>query len=215
MKTKLRNRIFIASLSLNAILIALILSMAIHLKYKVYNMLTNSKTYPYVMFGDSITEHCKWHKILRRHNIKNSGTSGHTTRHLLNSVSDKVLKYQPNLCFIMIGINDIHAEIPLHVIQKNYIQLLFILEENNIRPIVQSTLFVNHPNDSTTNMQVMGLNTFLSELSKEKRFAYLDINRLLSENHRLKPEYTSDGTHLNPKAYDVWLAEIEKYIAQQ
>ncbi len=56
------------------------------------------------------------------------------------------------------------------------------------------------------------VNAFLQELAKSKKIAYIDINPQLSENKRLKKQFTTDGVHLTEVAYNIWAEEIKKVL---
>jgi lysophospholipase L1-like esterase len=176
---------------------------------KIYDKLTSFRTYDVVMYGSSITAGCKWNKELFRLKIKNCGTNGYTTSHLIWFLNKKVLKYKPKICFIEGGINDIKTGIPLSLSYKNIESIVDTLIRHKIDPVLQSTLHVQYDGDYNTNLKIDSLNSFLSGLATKKDILYLDLNKLLSEKKRLRKDFTTDGTHINKRAYEIWINEIE------
>lgn len=179
---------------------------------------TDQQQYKIVMFGNSITANGNWDTGLGRADVKKSGTGGFTTSHFVWIMKDQVLKYQPEICFLEGGINDIGVGIPLERIYKNYESLVDTLLSHKIIPVLQSTLFVNFQDNEKENthhnQMVESLNTFLQSLAKSRNIEFMDLNKYFSENNKLKKEYTTDGVHVNEAAYKIWytaLAEILKH----
>lgn len=59
-----------------------------------------------VFLGNSITNGCEWHELLKNKNIKNRGISGDVINGI-NDRIDEILKGKPSKIFLMAGINDI------------------------------------------------------------------------------------------------------------
>lgn len=177
---------------------------------------TTQQSYNIVMFGNSITANGKWDTGLGRADVKNSGTGGFTTSHFVWIIQDQVLTYQPDICFLEGGINDIGVGIPLERIYQNYQSLIDTLLSHKIIPVLQSTLFVNFPDNEKENnhhnQMVENLNTFLQSLAKSRKIEFMDLNQYFSENNRLKIEFTTDGVHLNEAAYKIWYAALEEVL---
>lgn len=163
-----------------------------------------------IMFGDSITELGDWTDLLGRKDILNRGFSGLCTHHLTELVKPMVTDLQPQICFVMAGINDVTVGVMPEKMQANFQKILEDLTKNNIKPVVTLTLY--EQNDPESMKQVDQLNVFLRKYCSEHQIDYLDINPLLSDSTGLKPEYAVDKTHLNETAYVVWAGEIQKYL---
>jgi alpha-glucosidase len=164
------------------------------------------------MFGNSKTAQGEWSLKMRRSDVKNSGTGSYTTSQFIMILDRAVIKYNPRICFIEGGINDIGDGIPLTRTIQNYKSIVDTLLKYDIEPVLQSTIFTCLPNDSLDNVKVDSLNIFLKNLAISKNLEYIDLNEYLSENKRLKPEYTKDGIHLEENAYKIWVKEITKVL---
>jgi lysophospholipase L1-like esterase len=213
METIMKKKIFLRfSLILNIILILGILLISYKYREKIYEKIASLRKCNIVMFGDSLTAYGDWNKDLNRVDIRNSGTGGFTTSHFVMTINTSVLKYNPQICFIEGGINDIGVGIPLSRTYKNYESIVDTLLKHKIEPILQSTLYVNYLKDSITNSKVDSLNYFISNLAVKRNIIFLDLNLYLSHNKRLKKEFSKDGVHIKENAYEIWIREIAKIL---
>ncbi|MFA0407287.1 SGNH/GDSL hydrolase family protein [Vibrio splendidus] len=165
-----------------------------------------------VMFGDSITEWAPWADIFRDVSMVNRGLAGDTTTGMLRRI-DTTLNVKPKLVCFMAGINDLAQGYDVDHIYQNYIDMLKVWQENDIRILVQSTLYVGSKLQGL-NPSVELLNTKISEYCAQQGIAFLDVNSVLSPNHLLSNEYSCDDLYLNAKAYQVWAEVLQPAIAE-
>ncbi|XPV69217.1 MAG: GDSL-type esterase/lipase family protein [Halarcobacter sp.] len=158
-----------------------------------------------VMLGDSIIGRGDWKRVLFQGQILNLGVDGDTTKGILNRL-DSVINLEPKLLFLMIGINDFCNSIPLNEIFENYKNILQKLKNNNINVIVHAILLTQM---KSVNKKVLEFNKLLQEYCKKEEFTFFDMNPYLCENELLKESFTTDGLHLNFKAYTLWANEIK------
>ena len=163
-----------------------------------------------VMFGNSITAQGKWVELLGRTDVMNSGLPGQCTYHFLGMLQSQVVDLNPEICFVMGGINDITVGVSSEKLQKNYQSILERLVKQNITPVVTLTLYERK--EAGSKREVEKLNDFLVEYCTSHQIEYLDLNHYLSDSTGLKQEYSVDRTHLNNKAYQVWAEEISKIL---
>ncbi|MBV6622866.1 MAG: G-D-S-L family lipolytic protein [Rivularia sp. (in: Bacteria)] len=177
------------------------------------------KSNEYIVFlGDSITDEGEWVELLGNNNIVNRGISGDTTRRILNRL-DAIIGIKPKQIFLMVGINDFVNE------KKSITEVLSlyktILEEIQTQTpqtqvFVQSVLPVN--NNLTyifeNNEKLIQFNSRLQKLAQEFNYQYIDVfSYLANAENQLDAIYTTDGLHLNGKAYLVWKEVIKEYVA--
>ncbi|MBT9243414.1 lysophospholipase [Vibrio splendidus] len=165
-----------------------------------------------VMFGDSITEWAPWADIFRDVSMVNRGLAGDTTTGMLRRI-DTTLNVKPKLVCFMAGINDLAQGYDVEHIYQNYIDMLKVWQENDIRILVQSTLYVGSKLQGL-NPSVELLNSKISEYCSQQGIAFLDVNSVLSPNQLLSNEYSCDDLHLNAKAYQVWAEVLQPAIAE-
>lgn len=168
------------------------------------------------MLGDSITYEADWNELLSRNDIANRGIGSDITEGFLSRLSD-IYTLNPEVCFIMGGINDLGRGIPVKTIFANYTNIIKALEDNNIRPVIQSTLYVSTKRQywKEINRRVDELNALLKEYAHAHSVSFMDVNSALSVNGALKSSYTYDGVHLLGNGYDTWKELIVKELNEQ
>ncbi|MEZ8650723.1 SGNH/GDSL hydrolase family protein [Vibrio splendidus] len=165
-----------------------------------------------VMFGDSITEWAPWADIFRDVSMVNRGLAGDTTTGMLRRI-DTTLNVKPKLVCFMAGVNDLAQGYDVEYIYQNYIDMLKVWQENDIRILVQSTLYVGSKLQGL-NPSVELLNSKISEYCSQQGIAFLDVNSVLSPNQLLLNEYSCDDLHLNAKAYQAWSKVLQPKIEE-
>ena len=170
----------------------------------------NGKQFPIVMVGDSITDQPEWGELLERREIANRGIGGDTTEGVLERM-DSIYSTGAKKTFVMIGINDITHSKDIDSVFKNYTEIVDLLIAHDMAPHIQSTLLTGKKMIKY-NGEVVRLNQKLLAYANEKSIPFIDLNVLLSANGALADEYTTDGVHLNGKAYAIWGKAISPYM---
>ena len=166
-----------------------------------------------VMFGDSHTARADWNMLLSRYDIKKSGYGGFTSEQLLFRIRQDVIQYQPQICFIQCGGNDINSDcFSNEKVIQNLSSIIDSLNANSIKPVLQS-LFHRYGNPGY-NEKVEVLNGLLQTLAFSKSVDYLDIDNFLIDEFGLKKDLTIDKIHLNEKGYGVWSDQIKNYYEE-
>ncbi|MBU1371381.1 MAG: hypothetical protein KKG25_13545 [Bacteroidetes bacterium] len=151
--------------------------------------------------------------------ILNMGIGGDFSEGLIERASD-VTRLSPDNLFIMIGVNDVLADLPVTQIQKNYEMLIDIIKTQSPKTtiFIQSTLPVRSMTGKSRfmrrcNTNIASLNNFLYKLTEEKRITYIDMySTFLNTDNDLKIELTTDGIHLNQKGYSIWKNYLNQYL---
>ncbi len=209
---KLIPWMLIISLILNGIFISIIVTFSVEFNKEIRQRITNKTKCNIVMYGNSLTYKGDWQKLLFRFDVRNEGQDGFTTDELKNVLQQHVISHQPKTCFLEGGINDIFQQIPLPVIEANYTSMIDTLLKHGIEPVVQSTLYVDSLPESVTNQKVDSFNIILRQICAERGLKYLNLNSLLSENKRLKPDINTDDIHLNKKGYLLWRELVKEVL---
>jgi lysophospholipase L1-like esterase len=168
-----------------------------------------------VMLGNSITSKAHWNELLNRNDIINRGIGSDITEGFLARM-EYIYNSNPEICFIMGGINDIAMGIKQENTINNINLITSKLIEKNIEPIVFSILYVaeKHSNHKVINRKVQSTNIELQNLCKKMNIKFVDLNKHLSFNKVLLSKYTTDGVHLTGSAYEKW-GEIIKPIIEK
>lgn len=155
-----------------------------------------------VMLGDSITEGVDWNELTSKSIFLNRGISGDTTSGIIKRIY-QVVKAEPEIVFIMVGVNDFGCKLSVDSVFSNYVKILKILSSEKINVVVQSTIYSNSKYKSI-NEKIKKLNEKLRKYCFEENIVFLDLNITLSANDCLRDDYTYDGIHLYASAYVVW-----------
>ncbi len=176
------------------------------------NSLIKNKSYKpeIVMFGDSITNAAFFHKLSDDFKILNKGINGLQSNELLYIIENYDLKVQK--AFVMIGINDFLNHKSSDEVFINYMKIIEVLKRKNIKIYVQSTLYVDKNIHELINKKVKKLNEKLQNYSKNENIAFIDLNKYLAAKGYLEDQFTTDGIHLNKKAYEIWYNLIEEFL---
>ena len=118
----------------------------------------------------------------------------------------------------MLGINDIGKDIPDAVIADNYLKIVREIHAKcpETKIYGESVLPVNptvqhFPQHYDKEEHVLALNKLLKANAKAGDYTYVDIFHLFADpDGRLKSEYTYEGLHLKPPAYEIWVAYLKK-----
>ncbi|MBD2017359.1 lysophospholipase [Microcoleus sp. FACHB-53] len=145
----------------------------------------------------------------------NQGISGETSKGLLNRLAlfDKT---QPEVIFVMIGINDLIRGITDETILANQELIIRYLRRIHPRSKIVLQSILPHSAERITwegrarllpipNRRIRELNERLRAIAKEENVIFLDLYPLFADaDGNLKTELSTDGLHLNPQGYLVW-----------
>ena len=164
-----------------------------------------------VMIGDSITDSAEWNEMFPNVSIVNRGISGDTTKGVLSRM-ESIYSTNAKKAFIMIGLNDLGKNISIDEVFSNYEKIVTKLKQHGITPYIESVLFLGDKHANKNN-DVLKLNLRLKGLSEKENVVFVDLNKVLSENGKLKESFSSeDGVHLNGEGFFVWKNSIKKYM---
>ena len=153
-----------------------------------------------VLLGDSITAGHHWQAAAGCPKTLNLAISGATTGDLLTHL-DLARRAGARRALLMIGINDLHHDVPLAELLANYRAILDRLQRGGITPLLQSTLRVTplHRDHQRLNGQVAELNRQLRAWAQQQGWLYLDVQAVIPPRG-----YRGDGLHLNAEGYAAW-----------
>ena len=175
-----------------------------------FEQLMNNEKYETMMLGDSITDEGQWDELLNNNKVQNRGISGDTT----DGVLDRLNSVNKNIkqVFIMIGVNDIMRGKSVDEIYANYLKIIQIFKEKNIKIHIQSTLYIGETRKADFNPKVEELNKRLEKYASENKITFINLNPIFAPNKILKREFTFDDLHLNGSAYKLWSQEIKLFL---
>ncbi|MBS6409004.1 MAG: sialate O-acetylesterase [Tannerella sp.] len=174
-----------------------------------------------VFLGNSITNGCEWHELLKNKNVKNRGISGDVISGI-NDRIDEILKGKPSKIFLMAGINDISKGHSITEITGNIDKLVKKIKKVSPKTklYLQSLLPVNDYfgkfEEHTSRWQmVVPINEELKKIAKENKLTYVDVYSLFANSSgKMNIQYTNDGLHLLGTAYVMWRDLIKPYVEE-
>lgn len=175
-----------------------------------------------VMLGDSHTEFGEdWNaKLHSRYGIINRGIIGDDAKGILNRLC-QVCPGKPKAIFFECGANDLSHGLTVNEVAKGVIRTIEAIR----RQSPESCLFVQSVfpiNESFGRWKTLAgkadmipqINKQLEAYCKRKNIVYIDVFRLLvePETNTMRKEICRDGLHLLPSGYEIWAAEVQRYI---
>ena len=198
--------------------------------FKNYTMGTSTKTLTYVALGDSLTvgvgvdsymesyPYIFTEKISQKNNIKINliplAQSGVRSMYVLNTLIEPVIKVNPDIITLFIGVNDVHGNISVKEFKNNYEDILQRLtKETNAKiyvinlPYIGTKNLIKFPYDYYFNMQTQKFNKSIEELAQKYNTEYVDLYSGFLKHDKDEAYYSLDLFHPNKKGYALW-AEI-------
>ncbi|MDR0547973.1 MAG: GDSL-type esterase/lipase family protein [Deltaproteobacteria bacterium] len=172
-----------------------------------------------VTLGDSLTEGSRWDELDTTAKVINFGLSGDTALGLYFRLN-RVALAKPSLIFLQIGINDLSQGREPEELVKAHRRIWETLAGNcplaqlvvcSLAPVRESKfLWVAQ---YLTNARVRETNDLLVAAAREARLNYVDLYEPLADpNRELYDRFTTDGVHLTPAAYEVWLKTLKDFL---
>lgn len=164
--------------------------------------------------------------------IYNRGIAGTTTEELLNSIEAQILELEPSKIFINIGSNDIgsleNGEYKKEKLLENYEKILNIIKEKlpKAKVYVMAYYPINNVDDfgiskeehekmfaTRTNENIKNANKDVEILAKKLNCEFINVNNgLENSDGNLKKEYSIEGLHMWPNAYEIILKNMMNYL---
>ncbi|MDO5497634.1 MAG: GDSL-type esterase/lipase family protein [Alistipes sp.] len=170
-----------------------------------------------IWIGDSIVEQAWWESLTKEKDFVNRGIGGDNTYGMLHRLP-LYLEASPRKIFIFAGINDISANYPIDDVYANFVAMVKMIQEKapECEIFIQSPItpnndvlayaYVKNKQDKVTE-----LNTRLEQMCHQMGVTWVDIRPVLhNEKGEIKEEYTKDGIHLYPAAYEAWVDYLKK-----
>ncbi|HEX2963334.1 MAG TPA: GDSL-type esterase/lipase family protein [Ignavibacteriales bacterium] len=166
-----------------------------------------------VMLGNSITHGVNWNELLGRNDVAERGIPSDMVEGFLSRL-DYIYKLNPKVCFIMGGINDIYSGFSVDTVFNEYVRVIRGLQNHNIIPVIQSTLFVSQKwhNARDKNPEVNKLNMLLKDYAAKNNITFVDLIPQMTHDGLLKDELTYDGLHLNANGYAIWREKLDQIL---
>lgn len=219
---KLKKILFISISSILIIASIIFLSLYLYIQNKLNNAKIQDENI--VFFGDSITAGYNVKEFFDEYHVVNSGINGNITKDLLDRSENDLYDYNPSKVIILIGTNDIRANISDEEIVDNIKNIINGIRKNrkNAEIYIQSIYPINRDVDKEywkdvkseyNNKHIIKLNKLIKNLCKEENITYIDVySKLIDDNGNLKSAYTKEGLHLNDLGYYKVTNVLKEYL---
>ncbi|QSJ20861.1 G-D-S-L family lipolytic protein [Nostoc sp. UHCC 0702] len=175
-----------------------------------------------ILAGDSLSLWFPTELLPEDRNWLNQAISGETSYGLLKRLNlfDGT---QPEVIFVMIGINDLIRGVKDEVILDNQRQIISYLRRAHPKTqIVVQSILPHGGEEATwegrdrllaiTNTRIRQLNQQLQNIASKQGVKYVDLYPLFTNQQgNLRREFSTDGLHLSPTGYIVWRTALQIY----
>ena len=163
-----------------------------------------------IFVGDSITAAGPWGAAFPNRRVINAGVPGYTTVDLLAQVPS-LRRDQPHTYVLMAGINDLRHGARAEAVAQRLALIRQALATPGQRLIQVSTLPCQIRRCGAAALQeVDQLNRLLMRQTPAADF--LDLTPSFLDGQGLRPDFTSDGLHLNRAGYEQWLQQLQQLL---
>lgn len=174
-----------------------------------------------VFIGDSITDNFPLDEIFPDVLIYNRGIVGDETKHVLERLEDSVYNLLPHKVFLCIGTNDLETGVSHDTIVENTFEIVSDIRETlsdckifliSLFPVTDAVKNANGlpGKGSRENADIEKINERLSKINEAM---FIDVAKYFKdENGEMKPEYTTDGLHLNIEGYILYRKAIKEAV---
>lgn len=174
-----------------------------------------------VMLGNSLTEYAgDWSKLLKYRHVKNRGIAGDDAEGIYQRLN-QILPKKPKAIFLMVGINDIsHGLTATQVFEKcqKVIDKIWAYRRHT-KLYVQSLLPINETFDQCKTLEgktdeVAAVNRLLRHYCVRNKITYINLFKDFNRHgtNEMRKPLTSDGLHLTPIGYKVWVFRLNRYL---
>ncbi|HYW19120.1 MAG TPA: SGNH/GDSL hydrolase family protein [Nodularia sp. (in: cyanobacteria)] len=175
-----------------------------------------------ILTGDSLSLWFPPQLLPEDRNWLNQAISGESSDGLLKRL-DLFDRTQPEVIFVMIGINDLIRGVSDQVILNNQRQIMTYLRKTHPKAQIVVQSILPHGDEAITweqkekllkipNSRIRQLNQQLQNTATNVNVKYLDLYPLFTNQQgNLRSEFSTDGLHLNPTGYVVWRTALQMY----
>jgi lysophospholipase L1-like esterase len=162
-----------------------------------------------VFVGNSLTERFPVTEMfLNQKSVLNRGIASNSSFDILPRFK-RICSHKPSKIFLMVGINDLSLSIPEEETFSNIESMLREVNRTETQLYLQSILPVD---DVTKTRKIINYNKRLKSLCDKYKIVYVNLFDSFQNGTVIKPNLTTDGTHLTAEAYHIWKKLVEPHV---
>ena len=178
-----------------------------------------------VFLGDSLFYFYDLDEYFPKNKVVNSGINGNTTTDILDSMYNRVYRYNPSKVFLLIGTNNLQKDVSMEDTFSEMKEIIKGIKDNRkmANVYVISLLPINDNEDEKkidmkvvgkrTNEDIKKINKEYKKICEENKVAFIDIfNKFTDDDGRMNIDYTKEGLHLSDEGYELLTECLKKYI---
>jgi len=159
-----------------------------------------------VFLGDSLVQQASWQDMFPEYKIANRGISDEDFSHMVSRL-DNIIALKPELVILSGGINNAgRYDVRETILQ--YKAIVQSLESNGVTVVLISTPYCNCGGQKFVTSILPEMEAF----ARSNKNTWVELNSELSENGKLKSEYTYDGVHMTGLGYKKWQEQINPVL---
>ena len=172
-----------------------------------------------VFMGNSITNSHEWTEAFGRDpRVVCRGVGSAKTSDALNNIENVIMGHPAKL-FLMLGVNDVFKDVPLGTAFANMKSIVDRCEKEspNTEIYIESVLPTCGSSYGYACVNIEKLNAMYKSFVEEHnnpKLKYIDLYNLMLDKSTgmMVTDYTYDGCHLNPNAYQIWCNAVAPYV---
>lgn len=177
-----------------------------------------------IFYGDSITDYYALDRFFNNDSYLNKGISGITSSDALKELKENVLNYHPKRVLLLIGTNDLNADIKNDKTISNIEEMIIRIQNNNEKTKIFVELILpinNSDNDKIdhevvgkrTNKKIKAINKQIENICNKYKVTYIDTySKMTDKDGLLNLDYTKEGLHLNDDGYQKLTSILNEYL---
>ena len=188
-------------------------------KVQVKEKQIKNMDYNYLFIGDYHTDGMEFEDFYKPY-VKVCNEE-YTTEDILDDPRDYIYVYNPTHVFIELGVNDFKGETSIDEVVNNLKSIVKGIQNNrSLATIYVESLYpvndgIEEFDSDLDNEFIIDVNSEIESMCKSLNVTYIDMYTELSENGKLKEDYTDDGIKLNSDGYKKVFKVINRYIEDE
>ncbi len=154
--------------------------------------------------------------------LHNYAVPGYKTNDLIDKLLSIAINTKPQIVTVLIGVNDIHAQVSLNTFRHNYNYILNQLKHKTKAkiylisiPFIGARTMMLPPYQSYFDFQTKRFNLIIKELADKYKVNYVDLyGPTVDLFKKTGPQYSADLFHPSALGYRIWAQKIYDYICK-
>lgn len=167
-----------------------------------------------LILGDSQARRGVWNFLYDQYAPINLGIGGLQIEGLIHLI-EKTESLKSGQAIVLIGINDLGENYPVHDAISAYRKLLELFQERDITPVLITVPEMRGTRNFDRRPAIRLFNSEILKLAREFSFQTVDANQIWSDENGVQYGVATDSLHLTVDAYKMISAEVLDALERQ